>query len=86
MPIILGRPYLNTTQALVDVCESKLTLQVGYEAIKFRIDQALKHSKISDDTVFSMDIFDTFLENETNEWKETEADGFMTIKEENFDV
>ena len=31
VPIILGRPLLNTTGALVDIRESKLTLRVGDE-------------------------------------------------------
>ncbi|XP_023769879.1 uncharacterized protein LOC111918442 [Lactuca sativa] len=29
VPIILGRPFLNTVGALVDMCESTLTLRVG---------------------------------------------------------
>lgn len=33
VPIILGCPILNTARALVNMCESKLTLRVGNEEI-----------------------------------------------------
>lgn len=35
VPIILGRPFLNTARAMVDVGESKLTLTVGTKALTF---------------------------------------------------
>ena len=37
VPIILGRPLLNTVGALVDICESKLPLRVGDEKEIFGI-------------------------------------------------
>lgn len=58
---------------MVDIRESKLTLRVREDAITFGVDQAMKHSKISDDTVFSVDIFDAFLEKEMKEWKESNS-------------
>ncbi|KAL7613153.1 hypothetical protein Lser_V15G07005 [Lactuca serriola] len=39
IPIILGRPFLNTTSALIDVCESTLTLRVGDESAVFKATQ-----------------------------------------------
>ncbi|KAL7601804.1 hypothetical protein Lser_V15G25868 [Lactuca serriola] len=36
IPIILGRPFLNTACALIDVCESTLTLRVGDESAVFK--------------------------------------------------
>ncbi|XP_052622339.1 uncharacterized protein LOC128127704 [Lactuca sativa] len=36
IPIILGRSFLNTACALIDVCESTLTLRVGDESTMFR--------------------------------------------------
>ncbi|XP_023734047.1 uncharacterized protein LOC111881865 [Lactuca sativa] len=52
--IILGRSFLNTASAIVDIRESKLTLRVGEESVTFGIDRAMKHSKYSDDTKFSI--------------------------------
>lgn len=52
VPIILGRPFLSSARDLVDVRESKLTLHIGSDAITFGVDQAMKHSKIGDDSVF----------------------------------
>ena len=34
-PLILGRPFLNTGKALIDVHEGKLTLRVGDEEVDF---------------------------------------------------
>ena len=44
VPIILGRPFLATVQALIDVCEDNLTLRVNGEEVKFNISQAMKFS------------------------------------------
>ncbi|KAL7587794.1 hypothetical protein Lser_V15G40429 [Lactuca serriola] len=52
-PIILGRPFFSTAQALVDIIESKLTVRVGEDDITFRIDRAMQHSRISDDITFA---------------------------------
>ena len=42
VPIILGRPFLATGQALIDVREGNLTLWVKSEEVKFNIPQAMK--------------------------------------------
>ena len=42
VPIILGRPFLATGQALIDVREGNLTLKVNGEEVKFDIPQAMK--------------------------------------------
>ncbi|XP_074309236.1 uncharacterized protein LOC141643816 [Silene latifolia] len=42
VPIILGRPFLHTAGALIDVKDSSLTLRVGNDTIKFVLDNALK--------------------------------------------
>ena len=56
VPIILGRPFLSIARALMYIRELKLTLRVGEDALTFGVDKAMKHSKISDDSTFSMDI------------------------------
>nr|GEW46469.1 hypothetical protein [Tanacetum cinerariifolium] len=37
VPLILGRPFLRTARALIDVYSEELTLQVGDEAITFKV-------------------------------------------------
>ena len=45
VPIILGRPLLNIVGALVDICESKLTLRVGDEQEIFGIRNDFQEDK-----------------------------------------
>ncbi|XP_023771362.1 uncharacterized protein LOC111920017 [Lactuca sativa] len=38
VPIIFGKPFLNTASAIVDIRESKLTLWVGEDSVTFGVD------------------------------------------------
>ena len=42
IPLILGRPFLATSRALIDVQGDQLTLPVNEEEVKFDIYQAMK--------------------------------------------
>nr|GFB86970.1 reverse transcriptase domain-containing protein [Tanacetum cinerariifolium] len=44
VPLILGRSFLKTERALIDVFEGELTLRVGKEAITFNLDQTSRYS------------------------------------------
>nr|GEV94120.1 reverse transcriptase domain-containing protein [Tanacetum cinerariifolium] len=44
VPLILGRSFLKTRKALIDVYEGELTLRVGKEAITFNLDQTSRYS------------------------------------------
>ena len=55
VPIILGSLLLNTPRALIDIIESKLTLWVGNEEIKFGVDKKFKNSQAIEDEIFLMD-------------------------------
>nr|GEY23132.1 reverse transcriptase domain-containing protein [Tanacetum cinerariifolium] len=44
VPLILGRSFLKTGRALIDVFEGELTLRIGKEAITFNIDQTSRYS------------------------------------------
>ncbi|KAL7601030.1 uncharacterized protein LOC111910598 [Lactuca sativa] len=46
VPIILGRPLLNTARALVDIRESKLTLRVGDEEEIFGVQDGFQGNNI----------------------------------------
>ncbi|GJZ80741.1 hypothetical protein Tco_0645735 [Tanacetum coccineum] len=45
VPIILGRPFLRTAKALVDLYEEKLTLRIENEELVFRAEKALRYLK-----------------------------------------
>ncbi|GJX32229.1 reverse transcriptase domain-containing protein [Tanacetum coccineum] len=46
---ILGRSFLKTGRALIDVYEGELTLHVGKEAVTFNLDQTSRYSSNYDD-------------------------------------
>ncbi|GJV32926.1 reverse transcriptase domain-containing protein [Tanacetum coccineum] len=45
VPIILGRPFLRTAKALIDLYEEKLTLRVGKEEIVYYADKSEKNKE-----------------------------------------
>ncbi|GKD47440.1 reverse transcriptase domain-containing protein [Tanacetum coccineum] len=49
VPLILGRSFLKTGHALIDVYDGELTLRVGKEAITFNLDQTSRYSSNYDD-------------------------------------
>ncbi|GJY93456.1 reverse transcriptase domain-containing protein [Tanacetum coccineum] len=49
VPLILGRTFLKTGRALIDVYEGELTLRVGKEAVTFNLDQTSRYSSNYDD-------------------------------------
>nr|GFC80055.1 reverse transcriptase domain-containing protein [Tanacetum cinerariifolium] len=44
VPLILGRSFLKTEKALIDVFKGELTLRVSKEAITFNLDQTSRYS------------------------------------------
>ncbi|XP_023734919.1 uncharacterized protein LOC111882785 [Lactuca sativa] len=54
VPIILGRPLLNTVGALVDIHESKLTLRVGDDEATFGIEDGFQGNDVQGE-VFNVD-------------------------------
>ncbi|GJS94787.1 reverse transcriptase domain-containing protein [Tanacetum coccineum] len=64
VPLILGRPFLHTANAIIRVKNKELNLGVGDNRITFLIDKAMQHSYSNDDTCFSMDVIDEVTEEE----------------------
>ncbi|GJT43895.1 reverse transcriptase domain-containing protein [Tanacetum coccineum] len=62
VPLILGRPFLHTVDAIIRVKQKQLNLGVGTKRMIFHIDSAMKHSYLNDDTCFSIDVIDEILE------------------------
>uniref|UniRef100_A0A251TV51 Putative retrotransposon gag domain, Ribonuclease H-like domain protein n=1 Tax=Helianthus annuus TaxID=4232 RepID=A0A251TV51_HELAN len=49
VPIILGRPFLRTAKAIIDVFDGKISLRAGDEVVTFEIDRAMQHPSCGDD-------------------------------------
>ncbi|GKA41418.1 reverse transcriptase domain-containing protein, partial [Tanacetum coccineum] len=59
VPLILGRPFLRTTHALVDVHGEELTLRVGDEKLVFNVESTSKYPrKHGDESIHKIDILD----------------------------
>ncbi|GKC16650.1 reverse transcriptase domain-containing protein [Tanacetum coccineum] len=61
-PLILGRSFLHTIDAVIRVNQKQLNLGVRTKRMIFHIDSAMKHSYSNDDTCFSIDVIDEILE------------------------
>ena len=46
VPLLLGRPFLATGAAFIDVKKGELTLRVGNEAMRFNLNHSLKQSEL----------------------------------------
>nr|GEZ05104.1 reverse transcriptase domain-containing protein [Tanacetum cinerariifolium] len=63
VPLILGRPFLRMTRALVDVHGEELILRVSDEKLTFNVDSTLKYShKHGNESINLIDIIDTTCE------------------------
>ncbi|GJW36196.1 reverse transcriptase domain-containing protein [Tanacetum coccineum] len=63
VPLILGRPLLRMTQALIDVHGEELTLLVNDEAITFNVGHTLRYSyRYDDESVNRIDVIDVSCE------------------------
>ncbi|GJR94103.1 reverse transcriptase domain-containing protein [Tanacetum coccineum] len=51
VPLILGRPFLHTADAVIRVKQKQLNLGVGTERMIFNIDSTMKHSYLNDHIV-----------------------------------
>ncbi|GJT71024.1 reverse transcriptase domain-containing protein [Tanacetum coccineum] len=58
VPIILGRPFLATTRAMIDVFNKKITLRVGDDEVIFDVDQSIKRPSTEDDECYGIDDLD----------------------------
>ncbi|KAI3821357.1 hypothetical protein L1987_08923 [Smallanthus sonchifolius] len=57
VPLILGRPFLRTAKALIDVFDGKITLHVGDENVTFDVMKSMKNSSGQYDSLFFIDTF-----------------------------
>nr|GEZ41607.1 reverse transcriptase domain-containing protein [Tanacetum cinerariifolium] len=66
VPLILGRLFLRTARALIDVYGEELTLQVGDEAITFKVGNTSKFYYNDAELIYQIDVIDVALEEFTS--------------------
>ncbi|XP_070057424.1 uncharacterized protein [Nicotiana tomentosiformis] len=90
VPIILGRPFIDTGKALIDMEAGKLTFRVGDEKVVFHVCKSMRQPNINkvccfmdlvidviiDDTSATIDVGD-MLETVLLNFDDEEMDGFM---------
>ncbi|GJU44055.1 reverse transcriptase domain-containing protein [Tanacetum coccineum] len=62
VPLILGRSFLRTGRALIDVYGEEITIRVDNEAVTFNLDQTTRYSSTNDKSVNRIDIIDAVCE------------------------
>nr|GEX36516.1 reverse transcriptase domain-containing protein [Tanacetum cinerariifolium] len=67
VPLILGRPFLRTGRALIDVYDEELTLRVDNEAITFKVGQTLSFSYNDVESINRIDVIDVACEEYSQE-------------------
>ncbi|GKF77304.1 DNA-directed DNA polymerase [Tanacetum coccineum] len=64
VPIILGRPFLATARAMIDVFNKKITLRVRDDEVMFDVDQSIKRPTTEDDECYGIDDLDDTINDE----------------------
>nr|GEV44874.1 reverse transcriptase domain-containing protein [Tanacetum cinerariifolium] len=83
VPLILGRSFLKTRRALIDVFEGELTLRVGKEAINFNLDQTSRYSaNYNDMTAKRINVMDMACEEYSHEFLLEEVVAFLAIEDD----
>ncbi|GJV23300.1 hypothetical protein Tco_1375995 [Tanacetum coccineum] len=67
VPLILGRPFVRTAHALVDVHDENLTLRVDDEELVFNVESTSKYpQKHGDESIHKIDILDITCEDHSH--------------------
>ena len=72
VPIILGRPFLATRKALIDVQKGELDLRVQVEDVAFNVFNAIKHPH-DNDSCFRVDVIEAIVSNQLGPSKPLET-------------
>ena len=55
VPLLVGRPFLATGAALIDVQKGELTLRVGNEAVHFNFNRSLEHPDVDAESCMAVE-------------------------------
>ncbi|GJU76668.1 reverse transcriptase domain-containing protein [Tanacetum coccineum] len=76
--IILGRPFLATAHAMIDVFNKKSYLEVGNEKVTLDIERSMKFSTSADNTCHSFDLIDLTIHDHVQETlRKDQLDSFL---------
>ncbi|GJV82267.1 hypothetical protein Tco_1518137 [Tanacetum coccineum] len=79
VPVVLGRPFLATARAMIDVFNKKITLRVGDDEVIFDVDQSIKRPTTEDDKCYGIDDLDKKINEESQELlANEEPDSFLS--------
>ncbi|XP_048231218.1 uncharacterized protein LOC125370262 [Ricinus communis] len=67
VPLVLGRPFLAISRAVIDICNGKLQLRVDDETITFDLVTSMRQSLDYDDIVYFIDVLDDVVESHMQE-------------------
>ncbi|XP_076901480.1 uncharacterized protein LOC143555895 [Bidens hawaiensis] len=81
VPLILGRPFLDTARALIYVCTRKLTLRVEDEEVTFDTGKSMKHSHYIDDSAYILDMCESTVSSHLRKTIQKEACDTQLIEE-----
>ncbi|GJZ02403.1 DNA-directed DNA polymerase [Tanacetum coccineum] len=86
--IILGRPFLATAKAMIDVFNKKISLRVGNKEVIFDVDQSIKIPPAKDNECYGIEFLDTTIHLKTHELLEDDQlDSFLVNNlEESIDI
>ncbi|GJR59891.1 reverse transcriptase domain-containing protein [Tanacetum coccineum] len=80
VPIILGRPFLATARAMIDVFNKKITLRVGDDEVIFDMDQSIKRSPAEHDECYGVDDLDDAINAEAQELLANDTSDSFSLK------
>ncbi|GJX48355.1 transposon ty3-I gag-pol polyprotein [Tanacetum coccineum] len=79
VPIILGRSFLATARAMIDLFNKKITLRFGDDEVIFDVDQSIKRLPTKDDECYGIDDLDDTINAEAQELlANEEPDSFLS--------
>ncbi|GJW11531.1 reverse transcriptase domain-containing protein [Tanacetum coccineum] len=81
IPIILGRLFLATARAMIDVFIRKITLRVGDNEVVFDVDQSIKRPLTEDDECYIVDDLDDTISRETQDLLENDQSDSFLLKD-----
>ncbi|XP_010521027.1 PREDICTED: uncharacterized protein LOC104800023, partial [Tarenaya hassleriana] len=84
VPIILGRPFLNTADAVIHVRAGRLTMKIGDETVEFTLDQNLKQPSVMESSYF-IDMIEVLTEEVFGQFQDRDPLKMMLLNPEKTD-
>ncbi|KAI3704082.1 hypothetical protein L1987_74290 [Smallanthus sonchifolius] len=85
VPIILGRPFLATAKALIDVYSGRLTLRVDEEEVTFDVGRSMQHTQNQDDSLYFVETVYSYVSDHLQDTAEEESLDTQIVGGETFD-